>query len=147
MKSMTPPDALYEQDFLAWTEMMAAALEDRRVADLDWAHLAEEIRDLGISQKHALKSHLENVQLHLIKWEIQPARRCRSWEDSISNSRREIQALLDLIPSLRPFLLSVFESTLDRAYRYATRETHLPDGTPYTRWTLEQVLKTGFLPD
>ena len=75
MKSMTPPDALYEQDFLAWTEMMAAALEDRRVADLDWAHLAEEIRDLGISQKHALKSHLENVQLHLIKWEIQPARR------------------------------------------------------------------------
>ena len=75
---LVPAAALYEEDFLAWTELMSAALEIRNVADLDWEHLAEEIRDLGISQKRSLTSHLENVMLHLIKWEIQPERRSRS---------------------------------------------------------------------
>ena len=48
-----PPNDLYETDFLAWTELMAAALEKRDTRSLDWNHLAEEIRDLGINQKSA----------------------------------------------------------------------------------------------
>jgi hypothetical protein len=137
---------LYEQDFLAWTEMMATALETHNASDLDWAHLANEIRDLGISQKNALKSHLENVQVHLTKWQIQPARRFRSWEDSISNSRREIDVLLDYIHSLRTCLRENFERCHDRVYRRATLETHLPANTLCPRWTLERVLDPGFLP-
>ncbi|MES1261744.1 MAG: DUF29 domain-containing protein [Acidobacteriota bacterium] len=144
---LTPADVLYEQDFLAWTEMMAAALETHSARDLDWAHLAEEIRDLGISQKSALQSHLENVQLHLMKWQIQPVRRSRSWEDSISKSRREIDVLLDSFPSLRTCLLQNFERCHGRAWRRALGETHLPANTPCPRWTLEQVLDPGFLPE
>ncbi len=71
---VTPVELLYEEDFIAWTEHMATLLEKREVADLDWDHLAEEVRDLGRSQKSALMSNLVNLQSHLIKWEIQPGR-------------------------------------------------------------------------
>ena len=106
---LTPLDLLYEEDFVAWTERMATLLENRDVADLDWNHLAEEIRDLGNSQKSAVESHLENVQLHLIKWEIQPARRTRSWETSISKSRRKLETLCRRAPSLRSHLRKNFQ--------------------------------------
>ncbi len=140
-------DLLYEEDFIAWTERMATLLENRDVADLDWDHLAEEIRDLGNSQKIELRSHLENVQLHLIKWQIEPARRSSWWETSISESRIWVGTLCESIPSLRVFLAEIFEDSYDTAYRYALVETHLPGGTPYSRWPVEKVLDPGFLPE
>ncbi len=143
---LTPASLLYKEDFIAWTELMSAALERRDVSDLDWEHLAEEIRDLGISQKRSLTSHLENVMLHLIKWEIQPERRSGSWEDSISNSRGEVDSLLDSIRSLRGCLLESFDRCYNRAGRKALRETHLEKAV-FTRWTLDQVLDPGFLPE
>jgi hypothetical protein len=84
--------------------------------------------------------------LHLIKWEIQPDGRSQSWEDSISNSRREIDVLIDSIPSLRSTLFASFERCYDRAHDRALHETHLPDSTPYERWSVNQVLDPGFLP-
>jgi hypothetical protein len=146
--SIVPPaEALYEQDFIAWTELMAERLEKHDATALDWDHLAEEIRDLGLSFKHALKSHLKNLQKHLIKWELQPARRSRSWEDSISNSRGEIASLLDSIPSLHGYLREKFDGTYDKAYSEAMHEMRFTKKAPYTRWSLEQVLDPGFLPE
>jgi hypothetical protein len=144
---LTPAELLYEEDFIAWTELMATLPENRDVADLDWNHLAEEIRDLGNSQKSALESHLENVQLYLIKWEIQPERRSGSWETSISKSRRKLETLCRKAPSLRAHMRENFECCYETAYRYALVETHLPTGTPYTRWPVEKVLYPGFLPE
>jgi len=141
------PESLYDQDFIAWTEIMAEQLEKRDASALDWDHLAEEIRDLGRSFQHSLLSHLVNIQLHLIKWEIQAERRSRSWEDSISNSRLQADLLLEEIPSLRGYLRQNFEKCYDKAYRYALKETHMSKRTPYTRWPLERVTDRGFLPD
>ncbi|MBV8841458.1 MAG: DUF29 domain-containing protein [Bryobacterales bacterium] len=125
---------------------MAERLEKRDASALDWDHLAEEIRDLGRSFQHSLLSHLRNVQMHLIKWEIQPERRSLSWEDSISNSRAEIDSLLDDFPSLRGVLKEKFDKCYDKAYRQALQQTHLPKRTAYTRWPLEKVIDHGFLP-
>jgi hypothetical protein len=58
--SATRPEQLYESDFYAWTQ--AQAKELRRFArtrpnlPLDLAHLAEEIRDLGKSERDAVFS-------------------------------------------------------------------------------------------
>ena len=142
----TPAKTLYDEDFIAWTEQMARLIENRQTDGLDWANLAEEIRDLGISKKDALKSHLAILLMHLIKWEIQPARRSRSWEDSISNARTEIDMLLESHPSLKRELSARFDATYDRARRIALRETHLSAKTPITSWSQEQVLDHGFLP-
>jgi hypothetical protein len=140
-------ESLYERDFIAWTEIMAERLEKRDASALDWDHLAEEIRDLGVNLKHSLTSHLVNIQLHLINWEIQPERRSRSWEDSISNSRVEVSLLLDDVPTLRGYLKQEFEKCYRKAYTGALQQTHLSKRTPYTRWPLEKVLDQGFLPE
>ena len=64
-------DALYEQDVLAWSEQQAERLRrvarGERVNDIDWAHIAEEIEDVGLSQLHAVQSYLEQILVHLMK--------------------------------------------------------------------------------
>ena len=145
---MAPPAAaLYQEDFVLWTQGMARLIENRQTEGLDWDNLAEEIRDLGNSFKSAMSSHLENLLNHLIKWELQPQRRTRSWEDTISNSRREIDFLADRTPSLKRHLLESFDNAYTRACRYALRETRLPATTPIGLWSPEQVLDPGFLPE
>lgn len=143
----TPVTLLYEEDFVSWTEEMAHLLQKHQTVGLDWDNLAEEISDLGINLKNAMSSHLENLLIHLIKWEIQPERRSRSWEDSISNSRRELDFLADRTPSLRRHLSETFESSYSRARKYALRETRLPPATHVSTWSQEQVLDPGFLPE
>jgi len=126
----SPAATLYEEDFVLWTQGMARLIENRQTEGLDWDNLAEEIRDLGNSLKSAMSSHLENLLNHLIKWELQPQRRTRSWEDTISNSRREIDFLADRTPSLKRHLLESFDNAYTRACRYALRETRLPPQLP-----------------
>ena len=142
-----PLEILYEADFVEWTEEMANLIEARRTEEFDWVHLAEEIRDFGSSQKHSLTSHLDNLLLHLIKWEVQPGRRGRSWEESISNARRKIFLLVEGTPSLKRHLEQSFDAQYRRASRWALQETRLPADTPFTKWSKEQVLDPGFLPE
>lgn len=64
-------DALYEQDVLAWSEQQADLLRrlarGERVNDIDWAHVAEEIEDLGLSELNAVQSYLRQMLVHLLK--------------------------------------------------------------------------------
>src|SRR4051812_12247039 len=62
------PD-LYETDILAWSEEQAELLRRRAANALDWDNLAEEIADLGLSQLHAVMSHLRLALLHDLKAE------------------------------------------------------------------------------
>ena len=59
---MSDPASLYEQDFYAWTRDQAATLrawpERLRPNALDIEHLAEEIENLGSSQRNAVQSLL-----------------------------------------------------------------------------------------
>ena len=54
---MTEPKTLYDEDFVAWAEQQAAALRAAARGgsnqQLDWENLAEEIEDLGKSQRAA----------------------------------------------------------------------------------------------
>jgi Domain of unknown function DUF29 len=86
-------------------------------------------------------------QYDLIKWELQPERRSRSWEDSISNSRREIDLLLERFPSLRRYPQQIFDHSYDRALKRALREMRLPEAPSYKRRSLAEALDPGFLPD
>jgi Domain of unknown function DUF29 len=94
---------LYKQDFYRWTREQAALLEARQFDALDMANLVEEITSLGISQKHALGSHLKNLVMHLLKWHYQPSERQtgHSWRSSIYNARDDIAVILEDSPGLR----------------------------------------------
>ena len=97
------PVQLYEQDFYAWTQDQAARLRDLSGDNrLDIAHLAEEVADLGKSDKRALESHLTEALKHLCK-----ASAVRSddpvphWMGEIRTHLRHARKILEQSPSLK----------------------------------------------
>ena len=142
--------ATYETDFYQWTQQQAALLrqgEFNRV-DLDLENIAEEIEDMGKSNRWALESYLQNVLMHLLKWRYQPERRGTSWRLSIRNGRRQIEKRLKNSPSLKPQLPAILEEEYPPARENAADETGLPLTTfpEQCPFTVEQI--TGdFWPD
>jgi uncharacterized protein DUF29 len=93
---------LYEQDFYAWAMKNAELLRQGRISEVDAMHLAEELEDMGKSNRRALLSRLQVLITHLLKYQRQPHLRSRSWEMTIRNRRDVIHDLLQESPSLRP---------------------------------------------
>ena len=65
------PDDLYRTDIVTWSRQQAERLRQHvageRVNDLDWAHVIEEIEDLGSSEIAAVRSLLGQAMLHALK--------------------------------------------------------------------------------
>lgn len=108
LEEATVPDLaqLYEEDFVRWTEVQAKALRDAARAGanlpLDWENLAEEVGDLGISQRNALRSRIATIIEHLMKLELSPAQEPRrGWAETVVRTRLRIERLLKDSPSLR----------------------------------------------
>jgi hypothetical protein len=57
---------------------------------LDLNHLIEEIEDLSKRERDKLRSSLELVIMHLLKWVYQPQKRSRSWQVTIGRERLNI---------------------------------------------------------
>ena len=68
---------LYDTDYYAWTKRTAAALRDGRIGDIDLAGVAEEIEDLGKSERRAFDSALSQLLLHKRKGARIPRRHHR----------------------------------------------------------------------
>ncbi len=85
--------------------------------------LEELIDALGRSERRALRSQLTRLMLHILKWQIQPQRRSRSWVASITEARIEIQDLLEDEPSLRPDVPKLWDKCFAAAKRLAEDET------------------------
>jgi hypothetical protein len=140
---------LYDEDFYAWALRTAALLRQRRFAEIDIAHLAEELEDMGKRERRALESYLRNVTLHLLKWRYQPEKRGASWRQSIRNGRIEIQKLLRDSPSLSGEISQMLADEYSAARADAIDETGrggeiFPIHCPFTG---EQVMDSEFWPD
>jgi len=101
---MVKPSALYDEDFVRWTEEQAAALRRAKGSNLplDWENLAEEIESLGKSDRRELRSQITRILRHLLKLEASPAAEPRAgWRTTIREARAEIEGVLDDSPSLR----------------------------------------------
>ena len=95
--------ALYDEDFVRWTEQQAAALRRAKSSDLplDWENLAEEIESLGKSDRRELRSQITRILRHLLKLEVSPAAEPRAgWRAMIREARSEIEGVLEDSPSL-----------------------------------------------
>ncbi|MBE9194143.1 DUF29 domain-containing protein [Synechocystis sp. LEGE 06083] len=140
---------LYEQDFYAWTQSQAQALNNQQPSLLDWQHLKEEIEALGRQQYRELVSRLAVLLGHLLKWELQPEQRSRSWFLTIREQRRAIRRHLLQNPSLKSRLPQALEDGFEAGMDLALRETNLPirvfpEVCPYP---LARVLQENFLCD
>lgn len=140
----------YEQDILAWANEQAAFLRNGQLDRLDLAHLAEEIEDVGKTEKRELRSRMAVLLAHLLKWQYQPERQCRSWTLTIRNQRRSIDLALSRTPSLRAACLTDpdwWRATWLDCLTLADKETGLlevfPEDCP---WTPDQIMDESWLP-
>jgi hypothetical protein len=139
----------YDDDLVGWAAANAALLRAGRLSQVDALHLAEELEDLGKSERRSLTNHLGNLMLHLLKWQFQPGLRGPSWRLSVNNARAAAAEILDDSPSLRPSLPALVNKAYPLARRNALAETGLPEATfpqdcPYA---IAQLLDDGFWPE
>jgi hypothetical protein len=148
--SATQPEQLYDSDFYAWTQ--AQAKELRRFAltrpnlPLDLAHIAEEIDDLGMSERSAVFSLVRLIIQHFLLVAYSPAPEQRHhWLDEVDEFRSQIED--KLTPTIRRDVEAELDVIYSRARRNVTRKMRrygeeaaaaaLPEACPFT---LEQIL-------
>lgn len=120
-------ETTYDQDFVEWTREQARALRAAKDSganlDLDWENLAEEIEDMGKSQRRELGSRSTTIIVHLLKLQCSRAQPPRAgWRATIARERGEIERLLDDSPSLRRELDSLVQKDIALAKRVAQEE-------------------------
>ncbi|MBV8093162.1 MAG: DUF29 domain-containing protein [Acetobacteraceae bacterium] len=110
----------YDDDVYAWAAVQAALLRAGRLAEADIANIAEELDDVGKSQRLALASHVATVIEHLMKLQASPAIEPRAgWRSTIRRSRHRIEKLLQASPSLRRELPSIVNEETEPARQLA----------------------------
>jgi len=147
-KIATDLSSLYDEDFFEWTRRSAELLRAGRYEHADIEHIAEEIEDMGKRDLKELNSRVQVLVAHLLKWQLQPAKRSRSWSGTIVTQRIEIEADLKQSPSLKRKVRSGLPDNYAKAVRRAIAETGLlesqfPADCPFT---VEQILDPEFLP-
>jgi len=80
-----PDGPRYDDDFYAWTQHQAEVLRSLPVTDdrFDREHVAEEIEDLGKSERDAVRSQIRRIIEHLLKLGYSPAKEhlhCVVWD-------------------------------------------------------------------
>ena len=86
---------------------------------------------MGRSEGREIRSRLEILLFHLLKWRYQPEKQSGNWRSSVSQARRRIEDVLADNPSLRPFPAEALASAyglaiLDKAIR-RLELLHLPE--------------------
>lgn len=120
---------LYDADFAEWSARTAELLRAGRLDEVDLAVVAEEIGDLGKSERRALYSQLQRIVAHLLKMRYQPeyyAQHPKSWNRSVAEAREQVRLLLEDSPSLRRHVAEFIVNGYAGATVIAEQETGLP---------------------
>jgi hypothetical protein len=151
-----PPDGpRYDDDFYAWTQYQAEVLRALPVTDnrFDREHLAEEIEDLGKSERDAVRGQARRILEHFLKLAYSPAGQPRyGWKGSIIDARSALEDKLS--PTLRRDL----EASLPNLYKNARKSAvvsfqehgeaeataSLPSACLYT---IDQILAEDWYPE
>jgi hypothetical protein len=141
-------DDLYDQDFYLWTRAQAEALRahGRGSNMLDYDHLAEELEDLGSSQRHRVESLILQIIAHFYK--LSASRNpypVNHWRAEIIESRVRLRR--PLTRSIR----NAIETELEELHRDALilAQERMANHEPEIRidsslrWTLSQLLGEG----
>ena len=151
------PDDLHDRDILIWSRHQADLLRrlarGERVNRVDWAHVVEEIEDVGLSELNAVRSYLRQMLVHLLKvqgWPDNPA--ANQWRGEIGSFQAD--AAQRFAPSMRrrinlAILYDKARAQLNGIKYNGTAPTGWPAECPFTlnelpreeRATLEDRLK------
>lgn len=138
--------SLYEDDLHEWASRQAALIRANRIDELDLAHIADELDDVGSELCRRLESSLTVLFAHMLKWDHQPERRTRSWEATIRQQRKRIARLLEKNPSLKAKLAEAMAEGYEYGRDRASGETELPLETfpEKSTYTTHDVMQREF---
>jgi hypothetical protein len=141
----------YEADVVAWAKEQSALIRAGCLNQLDLAHIAEEIEDVGKSEQRELASRMAVLLMHLLKWKYQPSKRSKSWQFTIATQRKEVAYALKEAPSLRTKFndISWVDLVWAKAKGKAEAETGLELATfpNICPWDMAEVLIEEWLPE
>jgi hypothetical protein len=130
------PAPLYERDLYAWSLEQARLLREGRLDEVDAENVAEEILDVGRNEYDKLESALSVLLMHMLKWEHQPEKRTRSWENTMLEQRDRVERQMRDNPSLRSRTKEAVRDGYRSGRLRASGETDIdlklfPDACPY----------------
>ncbi len=142
----------YHTDFVAWADETAKLLQQRRLEEIDLDALVEEVEGLAKRDRKAMRSQLQRLLIHLLKWYYLPNDHERThgdWDTTINHARHEIEDDMADSPSLSSYPADVLDRVYQRARREARDQTQLdlsmfPEQCP---WPIEHILEDGWLPE
>jgi hypothetical protein len=152
---LMPDGPRYDDDFYAWTQFQAAVVREMPVNDnrFDRERVAEEIEDLGKSERDAVRSQIRRIIEHLLKLAHSPSAPPRfDWMETIEDAR---QSLSDKIS---PTLRRDAEETLFKLYADGRKraaaslrkygEHKAADGLPVNcPYTLDDICHEDWFPE
>ena len=143
--------SLYDQDYYLWLRTTINQLRAGQFSSVDLNNLLEELESMGRSQKRTVKSQLIQLFEHLLKltyWDVERERNKGHWKGEIRTFRREIKDELKDSPSLKPYILEIFDECYQDARKEASDRSQLPiDTFPVViLGSLEQILDENWFP-
>jgi hypothetical protein len=143
--------ASYDKDVILWSKEQARLLRAGRFSELDIEHLADEIEDVGKSEKRELANRMAVLLAHLLKWSRQPENRTSSWRATINDQRKRIALAIKETPSLKTVMRDPdwredvwLDARAQARKEMGLAEEDLPEACP---WTMEQAADAGFWPE
>lgn len=142
-------DTGYDTDIVAWANEQARLIRAGRFDLLDLEHIAEEIEDVGKSERREIVSRMAVLLAHLLKWRYQPERRGNSWRRTVLAQRKELKVELKRTPSLRHIIDDPEwgEVIWAKAVAQATEETGLEDFPDICPWSATEILDPEWWPE
>jgi len=144
-------ETLYDQDYYLWLRTTINQLRDGQFSAVDLDNLLEELETMGRREKRAIESLLIKLLEHLLKlkcWDEERERNQGHWKGEIRTFRREIKKALKDSPSLKPYILEIFDECYQDARTEASDRSQLPiDHFPVAPiGSLEQILDENWFP-
>ena len=149
-----PDGPRYEDDFYAWTQYQAEVLRSLHVSDnrFDREHVAEEIEDLGKSERDAVRSQIRRIIEHFLKLSYSRAEQPRlEWMQTIDDARETLSDKLtatlrrDAQESLQRLYADGRRRAARGLLRYGEADAAgaLPESCPYT---LDDICREDWYP-
>ena len=127
--TQTTTQTLYDQDYYLWIRTTINQLRTEQFSAVDLENLLEELETMGKSEKRAIESLLTKLLVHLLKlkyWDSERERNQGYWLGEIRTFRKQIKKSLKDSPSLKPYILEIFDECYQDARLEASDRSQLP---------------------
>ena len=117
------PSTGYWDDEQAWLVKQAAVLRDGRFDEIDREQVSEYLSDMAARDRREVRRRLIALISHIMKCRLFPDFITRSWVLTIREQQRELRALFQDSPSLRPYADHILSDASSDAYQEAALKT------------------------